>query len=239
MDKFNIESRQSIYFELSFVIAALWSADTMKRLDFQKALAERGLDFPRTSVEPREFKLLRTEPSPLQVKIASVGPRVSSISISSEKPQHTLEMFVKEAEAVCEAYYQLWLGQDFQILQCAAKIRHLYGCEDHAFKFLWEDRLGQKKEDFGFLGKRNVLGGGLRLVMPPLKDEAEPVQIEVKIESFFAESKKMFVETFLLWPRPRVIEAHRRFDVRLRMQSAEDYAAGEVCDFILRKKSGQ
>ncbi len=110
MDKFNIESRQSIYFELSFVIAALWSADTMKRLDFQKALAERGLDFPRTSVEPREFKLLRNEPSPLQVKIASVGPRVSSISISSEKPQHTLEMFVKEAEAVCEAYYQLWLG---------------------------------------------------------------------------------------------------------------------------------
>jgi len=239
MQKFNIESRQSIYFELSYVIAAVWSGDTMKRLDFQKVLAQSQLDFPRTSVGPHEFKLVRAEPSALQVKVTSVGPRVSSVSISSEKPQHSLDMFIKEAEAVCAAYRQVWLGRQCQVLQTNARIRHLYSCGDHAFKFLWEDRLGQNGQDFSYLGKRSVLGGGLRLVMPPLKNEAEPVQIEIKIESFFAESKKMFIETSFLWPKPRLLEEDEEFDVELRLQGVEKYATGEVCDFILRGQREQ
>lgn len=237
MQGFNRESRQSIYFDVSYVIASQWSSDTMKRLDFQKTLAQQRLDFPKTAVGPHDFTLVRTEQSPLQIKVASLGPRVSNISISSENPVHSLELFGKEAEAVCDAYRQTWLQGQCQILQCNARIRHLYSCNDHAFKYLWEDWLGQNPQDFHYLGKRPVLGGGLRLVMPPLKEETEPFQIEIKIESFFQESKKMFIETFFVWPKPRLLPPDVKFDPEFRLKRVEKYAAREVCDFVLRSET--
>lgn len=237
MQSFNRESRQSIYFGVDYVIASQWSSDTMKRLDFQKTLAKQQLDFPKTAVGPHDFVLVRAEQSPMQVKVASLGPRVSSVSISSERPVHSLELFSKEAEAVCDAYRQTWLQEQCQILRCNATIRHLYSCNDHAFKYLWEDRLGQNPQDFHYLGARPVLGGGLRLVMPPLKEDEEPLQIEIKIESFFRESKKMFIETSFVWPRPRLLPPDAKFDPGLRLKSVEKYATREVCDFILRTKT--
>lgn len=239
MEDLNRESRQSIYFDISYVIASQWSSEPMKRLDFQRALAERQLDFPQTGVGPHEFTLVRTEQSPLQVKVASSGPRVSTISISSKNPVHSLELFGKEAEAVCDAYRQTWLKQQCQILQCSARIQHLYSCQDHAFKYLWEDRLGQKPQDFRYLGKRPVLGGGLRLFMPPLKEDVEPVQIEIKIESFLREAQKMFVETFFVWPKPRLLAEGAHFDTEFRLGSVEKYATEEVCNFITRTGAEQ
>jgi len=237
MESFNRESRQSIYFEVSFVIASQWSSDTMQRLDFQKSLAQRQLDFPQTNVATHSFTLVRTEQSPLQVKTASLGPRVSNISISSKRPVDSLDMFSKEADAVCDAYRQTWLKQQCQILQCNARIQHLYSCQGHAFRYLWEQRLGQQPQDFSYLGKRPVLGGGLRLVMPPVKQDAEPVQVEIKIESFLPESGKMFIETFFVWPQPRLLRADDRFDPELRLKHVEEYAVNEVCDFLLQPET--
>lgn len=237
MQTFNRESQQSIYFGVGYVIASRWPSDAMKRLDFQRALAERQLDFPQTSGGAQDFTLVRTEQSPLQVKVASLGPRVSSISINSERPVYSLELFGKEAEAVCDAYRRTWLKEQCQILQCNATVRHLYSCEDHAFKYLWEDRLGQNPEDFGYLGRRPVLGGGLRLFMPPLKKDEEPVQIEIKIESFLREPKKILIETLFVWPQPRLLLPDVKFDPEFRLIRAENYAVGEVCDFLLRSKT--
>jgi len=233
MQQFNIDSRQSIYFDISYIMTFEWSSDVIKRLDFQRKLAVRQLDFPKTSVGPHDFTLVRIEPSPLQVRIAPSGPGVSSIQISSERPACGLDLFGKEADAVCEAYRETWLNEQTQILQVNARIRHLYSCQDHAFKYLWEDRLKQDVKDFQYLGSRPVLGGGLRLVMPPVKGDKEPVQIEVKVESFFQESKKMFVETFFVWPRPRLL-SEGGFDTEKRLGSVEEYAASKVCDFIMR-----
>jgi hypothetical protein len=238
MQNFNRESRQSIYFDIGYIIAREWVADTMKRLEFQKTLAEKQLDFPQTGAGLNDFTLARTEPSPLQVKVASLGPRVSSIFIGSENPACTLELFSKEAKAVCDAYRRTWLSEPCQILQCSARIRHLYSCQDHAFKYLWENRLGQTPQDFHYLGKP-VLGGGLRLVMPPLKEDTEPVQIEIKTESFFREPKKMFVETFFLWPGQRLLTENTDFDVEARLKSVEKYAIANVCDFITQSKTEQ
>lgn len=237
MQGFNRESRQSIYFGVGYVIASKWSSDAMKRLDFQKLLAEKQLDFPQTRVGVHDFTLVRVEQSPLQVKVASLGPQVSSISISSEKPVHSLDLFGKEAEAVCDSYRQTWLKEQCQILQSNARIRHLYSCQNHAFKYLWEDWLGQNPDDFHYLGKRPVLGGGMRLVMPPMKGDSEPVQIEVKVESFLRESKKMFIETFFVWPKPRLLPSETKFDPGFRLGRAESYAIGKVCDFVLRSKA--
>lgn len=239
MDGFNRESRQSIYFGVGYVIASQWPSDTMKRLDFQRALAQRQLDFPRTSVGVHDFTLIRAEQSPLQIKLASPGPRVSSISISSERPVHSLELFAKEAEAVCDAYRQTWLQGQCQILQCNARIQHLYSCQNHAFKYLWEDRLGQNPLDFHYLGTRPVLGGGLRLFIPPLKNDEEPLQIEIKTESFLRESKKMFIETFFVWPKPRLLPPDEKFNPEIRLKSVEEYATQQVCDFVLRSEMQQ
>jgi hypothetical protein len=206
----------------------------MKRLDFQKTLAEMQLDFPQTNVGPNSFTLVRTEQSHLQVKTASLGPRVSNISISSRRPAYSLDLFSKEADAVCQAYQQTALKQQCQILQASARIQHLYSCHDHAFKYLWEDRLAQEPQDFSYLGKRPVSGGGLRLVMPPTKDDPEPVQIEIKIESFFPEARKIFIDTFFVWPQPRLLAKDEKFDPESRLKRVEEYAVNEVCDFVLR-----
>jgi len=48
------------------------------------------------------------------------------------------------------------------------------------------------------------LGGGLRLVLPPLQDEADPVQIELKIESFLRDSSKLYLEVHSAWPRQSI-----------------------------------
>ena len=234
MEGFNRESRQSIYFEVAYVMANEWPSDTMQRLDFQRLLAEKQLDFPQTNAGTRNFTFVRTEPSALQVKAASLGPRVSNISISSKRPVHSLDLFSKEAEAACDAYRQMWLKQQCQILQTSARIQHLYSCQDHAFKYLWEERLGQQPEDFHYLGKRPVLGGGLRLVMPPTKEEAEPVQIEIKIESFFPEARKILIETSFVWPQPRLLAKNAKFDPEFRLKRVERYAVNEVCTFLLR-----
>ncbi|MHC4659955.1 MAG: hypothetical protein ACYS83_12405, partial [Planctomycetota bacterium] len=216
MESFNRESRQSIYFEVSYVIANEFPSDTMERLNFQQSLAERQLDFPQAAAGTHNFTLIRTEPSPLQVKAASLGPRVSNISTSSKRPIHRLELFSKEAEAVCDAYRQTWLKQQCQILQCSARIQHLYSCQGHAFKYLWEERLGQEPQDFSY------------------KEEAEPVQIEIKIESFFPELGKILIETFFVWPKPRLLAKNEKFDPELRLRGVEKYAINEVCDFLLQ-----
>jgi hypothetical protein len=236
MEGFNRESRQSIYFEVTYVLAHELPSDTMERLEFQKLLAQGQLDFPQTTATVSSFSLFRTEQSPLQVKMTSLGPRVSNISVSAKKPVDSLELFSKETEAVCDAYSQIWLKQPCQMLQCSARIQHLYSCREHAFKYLWEDRLGQDPEDFALLGKRPVLGGGLRLVMPPVKEDSEPAHIEIKIESFFPELAKIFIETSFVWPKPRLITESERFDPESRLELVEKYAADEVCDFLLRPR---
>jgi hypothetical protein len=234
MESLNRDSRQSIYFGVAYVLASPWPSDAIERLQFQKTLAEKKFDFPQTYAGSHDFTLVRTEPSALQIKTASLGPQVSSISISSERPVYSLELFGKEADAVCDSYRQIWLKKGCHILRCDATIRHLYSCKDHAFKYLWEQRLGQNPADFHYLGDRPVLGGGLRLVIPPLKNTGqEPVQIDIKIESFLRESKKMFIETVFGWPQPRALPPDAKFDPQIRLTTAYEYAVSKVLDFVL------
>ena len=237
MSSLNPHSLQSIYFSVNYIIALEWPSHAAKRLDFQKRLAEYKVDFDQSRVGQRDFVLVRTEPSHFMVKIASLGPRVSNISISSERPEHTLDNFTRESEAVCNAYQEVFLSQPCQILQCGVNIRHLYSCQEHAFKYLWETRLNQDPVDFAFLGKKPVLGGGLRLVIPPVMGETEPVQIEVKIESFFQESNKMFVETAFVWPQPRLLPIEKKFDSTIRLQRVEKYAKREVWEFLTKQET--
>jgi hypothetical protein len=238
MQDINRESRTSIYYGITYVLAMPWSGDKAAAVDFQKALLDNELDFSQTNIQPNLFTLLRREHSNLQVRLESLGPQVSSVQISSTKPEYELEMFVKEAKAVCRAYQQTWQQRDCQVINCNAKIQHLYSCRDHAFKYLWETRLAQEPDDFRCLGNRPVAGGGLRLVMPPYASAGqEPCSIEIRMESFLREPKKLFVETIFVWPRPRLLRKDENFDPKDRLETVEKYAAEEVWAFLVQRKS--
>jgi hypothetical protein len=232
----NIQSKQSIFFGVHFLLVGEWGTDSKRLLDFQKALLDEGLEFSETGTGPRSFVLTRKESSAFQVKIGSVGPQVSEIKIvTPERPSHVLDPFCKEAEAVCRAYIKVWAGMPCQVLRCDATIRHLYSCNCHAFKHLWEDRLGQQEDDLKYLGGRPVLGGGLRLVLPRVNQWKD--HVEVKIESFLGDPEKIFIETMFLWPDPFIVNTADGFNSTGRLKELEKYATHEVCDFLLKDKT--
>jgi hypothetical protein len=144
MEDLNPDSRQSIYFSVSYAVVTEWLSDKKKQLNFLKALLESQLDFSDIKSEAHSFTLLRKEQSSLQVRVASLGPQVSNILVKSDGPAYNLDLFAKEADAVYGAYRETYLKGECQVLQCDAIIRHLYSCSNHAFKYLWETRLGQK-----------------------------------------------------------------------------------------------
>jgi hypothetical protein len=235
----NRDSRRSINFGISYVLARAWGSDKALAVDFQKALLEGELDFAQANILPNMITLVRTEPSHLQIKLEGLGPQVSGLQVSSVNPQYELQMFTKEAAAACDAYQRTWLNQDCQIINSSARIQHLYSCREHAFQYLWEMRLGQSPGDFRSLGARPVAGGGLRLIMPPYpQDEPDPHSIEMRMESFLQEPRQLFVETVFTWPRPRLLARQERFDPEQRLETVQRYAVEQVWDFLTLKGQG-
>ena len=235
MSTFNLESRESIFFGIHFIVASNWVADHKRFLDFQGALLTEALEFSEVAVGQRSYTLTRKEPSSLQVKVGSVGPQVSDITvITPARPNHTLELFIKEVEAVCSAYLKVWAANTMQILQSDVTLRHLYSCDCHAFRYLWEERLGQQESDLRFLGGRKVLGGGLRLVLPRADQWKE--NVEIKVESYFGEPQKVFIETTFIWPEPYPIAKTDDFNAAKLLKTVEEYATGDVCRFLLKQE---
>ena len=147
-------------------------------------------------------------------------------------------MFARNAEAVTAAYQQTWPARQYQIIRSSATIRHLYSCHTHAFKYLWEMRLGQSPQDFQCLGQRPVAGGGLRLIMPPhAVGKQEPVSIEIRLESALAEPQKILIETTFTWPKPKVLQQDENFEPASQLSSLEEYAANQVWSFLTLDKN--
>jgi len=233
MDALNRESRTSVHFMVNYVLAGGPAPEQSRAVDFQKALLDNGLEFSQTNVRPRSFLLLRQEPSNLQVKLDCPAPQVSSIQVIANNPAYDVGMFARDALAVSDAYRQTWPAAQYQIIRAMAKISHLYSSREHAFKYLWETRLGQSAEDFKRLGPRPVAGGGLRLMIPPhAVGGEEPRSIELRIESFLREPRKLLVETAFTWPQPKVLAKDDAFDIPERLEALETYATNEVWNFV-------
>jgi hypothetical protein len=228
------ESKTTSHFSISFVLAGNWIPDPIRQIDFQKALLENGLEFSQSAAYKNGFQFRREPPSsPLQVALESPAPQIHNLKIMALNPNCDLDYFCREAEAITAAYQQTWPAEQFQILNTSARIDHLYSAQIHAFQYLWENRLGQSPEDFKALGGRPVSGGGLRLMMPPHSvGGQDPVTIEIRIESFLREPRKLLVETGFTWPKPRTVGKEDRFESRPFMEMVEHYAAGEVWNFI-------
>ncbi|MBE3134169.1 MAG: hypothetical protein IMZ55_11885, partial [Acidobacteria bacterium] len=160
-----------------------------------------------------------------------IGPQIGQLLLLAEFPQRPLDLFTKETRAVIEAYKETW-GVPKQFLSRDATIRCLYSCDNckHAFQFLWEQLLGQTGGKTAYLGKP-IWGGGLRFVMPPEeKEQPEPTQVEVKVESFLGDPEKLFVETQLSWPQPSQDDMFAKAEELLAR--VESYISQHVLTFL-------
>jgi hypothetical protein len=224
------DSRQIIHMGINFLMSPMPVIDMQSNLNFQQSLVIHGIDFTKVEFKEREIVVVREMPARLEVKVAAVGPpSVGQLLILAPHPGRDLTLFTKEAEAVVKAFDSTWPAKTRQIISSDATLRDLYETSaEHAFQELWEMRLRQPPDSLAVLG-RPVLGGGLRFVMPPQPDDPEPVQIEVKIESFLRDTKKIFVETQFAWPSP--MSPGAPFPVN-RLEQVNKYIEESVISFI-------
>ncbi len=238
MELINRESKTTVHLSVQYLLAGSWRPERARTVEFEKALLDNGLDFGQTQSRDNAFMLTRPQPSHLQVRIESPNPQVVSLLTLANNPQYECQMFGRDAEAVARSFLRTWPARQYQVLTVNCKIHHLYSATVHAFKYLWEERLGQAREDFRLLGNRPVAGGGLRLVMPPhAAAGGEPTSIQVRIESFLKEPKKIFIETAFSWPKPWMTDSEKGFDPTRYIEQTEQFAAEEVWNFLTRPEA--
>lgn len=231
-------TKQSLHYGVNFVIAPPPVLDGSNLRRFQDALASEGLEFTATNFGvPNGGGIYeRGAPTPLQLRVVIPAPQAPMVQllILAANPARPLEVFIEEAESITEAFLTTWGGRR-QVVARDCAVHHLYDvAAEHAFQYLWEQRVASPDLRLDAL-ERPVLGGGLRFVMPPTPGEDEPRQIEVKVESFLADSRKLYVDVTIAWPTPR--QPDMPFDPRAMMEQVESYATEQVVAFITGENS--
>ncbi|MFQ5611267.1 MAG: hypothetical protein ACE5H9_03950 [Anaerolineae bacterium] len=218
-----------LHIGINYVITPPPEINKGKLLSFQQAMIDTGIDFDNVENGSREIVLLKKTPS-LQIRvIAAPDAPVGQLLVVAPHPHRTPEDFGREAEAIVRAFHNTWRTPR-QILSCDSTIRYLYeASEEHAFKELWETRLGQSQDALAVFGRR-VLGGGIRFVMPPEIGEEVPTQIEVKIESFLRDTKKIFIEVEFKWPQPK--PPGTPFEPKRLIALVDNYIEDQVRSFM-------
>ncbi len=227
------ETRQTIHIGVNFVFAPAVVTDRAFGLSFQQALLKEAIEFDHAQFDDNGLTVVRKAPSNLTMRvIGAESAPVSQLLVVSAGIASLPGMFCQEADAVIRAFERIWPAPSRQILRCDVTIRDLFETsKDHAFRELWESRLRQPPEALAALG-RPVLGGGLRFVMPPQPDKPNDATIEVKIESFLQDSRKLFIEIQFVWPMPQNIAQGGLFDASNRIRQANRYMEDQVIAFI-------
>lgn len=222
------DSRTSIHFGVNFIFAPQPVLDQPHFLDFQGKLAsERILFTAATRPAPGVLILQRQVPS-LEVRILQPGPPLGQLTIVAAEPRRAIDEFVDESKSICESFAAAWPG-DLQIIQCDCTIRALYDvAADHAFKYLWEERLNCEESELSAFG-RAVHGGGLRFVLPAPDTDPGTPNIEIKIESFLADPRKLYVDVAMTWNNQALSPT---LDPEPLLRETERYATHEVHAFI-------
>lgn len=219
---------RTVHLGVGYVFSPQPVLDSGHVLDFQRELAAHGLEFSQAHQGAGALHLGR-EVRPIEVTVQQLGPAIGSLSVVAGAPWATIDEFVDDARIAFSAFSAVWSGQPLQILQRECTLRRLFDVtEDHAFKFLWEKRLrGNEAELDAF--RRPVLGGGLRFVIPPESPQTDEPNIDVRIESFFPDPTKLFVELQMRW---NVMQVSAAPDPDPIMREADRFLAEEVVNFI-------
>lgn len=223
------ETQRSLHLGVNFLIAPIvLTIDTPHDLDLRRFLSDNQIEFARTERVNQGLRLFNQRPEPLEVLVKQAGPQVGQLLILAPQPTQPVESFIQQSEAVCRGFQNVWQHPQAQIINRDACIRYLYQSRgEHAFRFLWEERLRQNPNDIRLLG-RPVLGGGLRFVMPP--DPNNRTQVEIKIESFLQNSQMLFVELQFAWPGSVTLE--EGFQPRDMLTAVQNYCQTNLIPFI-------
>lgn len=226
-----LDTRQTIHKGIGFVFTSFVGIEKKANLTFQHALLERGLDLNTTQYGEGRLVIVCEKPAVLEIRIETPGPGLGQLAIIGPHGTHHGDMFEREAEAVVQAFNDTWYEASRQILSAEVTLRDLFESSyEHAFQELWMYRLNQPEDALSALG-RPVLGGGIRFVMPPLEGDQPPCNIDVRIESYLRDTKKIFVETQFGWPVPTASGAP--MDAPEKLAIADDYVDKNVIPFIL------
>jgi hypothetical protein len=225
-------SRRLIHIGLNFIIVPPPQITRQTYLLFQQAVVSQGLEYQNSEFPGNQIILVRTVPSPFQISVGTPDKQVGQVLIVAPELVTPIDTFIDETKAALAAFEDVWPTQHRQIIHGDATIRELYETtSEHAFQELWENRLGQSTQTLAAFGKP-LLGGGLRFVMAPTSEEIDPVQIEVKIESWLRDSSKIFVETQFAWNSPST-----QFQAAERLTEMNKYIESKVRSFITGENS--
>jgi hypothetical protein len=204
-------------------------------------MAEEQIDFGQVNRMGHQAVFVRQQPSTFQVQIGPVTPgapvgqllMISSIDTAESTAAAVIseKIFCEAGDTVIDVLREVW-PETQQILSRDAAVRVLLDSgRDHAFQYLWMERFGQPEEHLSVFN-RGVMGGGLRLVLGPAVGEEHPKQLEVKVESFLAEPRQLWVETQIRWLKPI---APADMTASRLVKEAVRLSTHEVLDFINKK----
>jgi hypothetical protein len=205
---------RTIHIGVNFVLAP--PPDLALYLDFQKRLAEEKIGFDQVNKTETQIVFIRQQAARLQVQLGGgIGPQQQLgqlLIVAATDPQSSAveagisrDQFVVEAEIICDIFREVWPERGQTVSRDSAVQMLLDSGADHAFQFLWEERLGQPQGSLGVF-ERPVLGGGLRLVMPAQPELEDPNMLEVKVESFLRNPRLVYVDATIRWPKPQPAE---------------------------------
>lgn len=222
-------SQRPLHYGVNFLIApCALPLDTNHQQDFIRFLSDNQIEFARTEKSGQIMKFLAHQSEPLEVVVKQAGPQVSQLLVLAPQPTQPMETIVQQCELICRGFQSVWSLGHAQIINRDACIRYLYQSKgEHAFKYIWEDRLKQDPKDMKKLN-RPVLGGGLRFVMPP--NETNKTQAQIKIESFLNDSRMLFVELQFAWPYSATLEDG--FKPGEMLTEMQQYCTDNVVPFI-------
>jgi hypothetical protein len=222
------DTKQGFHFGTNFLFAPAPGYEPGALLQFQQTLGQSStVVFDQTQRTPTGMVFVRQGP-PLHVTVGLVGPGIGQLLIAAPQPNRPLMSFIEDAEIVVSAYRRVWPGP-IQVVRRDCTLRYLYAVrEGHAMQFLWERRLHQTEDALSALG-RPVLGGGLRLVMPPRHDVADDAGVEVKIESFLSDSRQLFLDCQFIWETPAAPGAEP--DPRPLIEAVDTFIDGPLTQF--------
>lgn len=224
------DSRVPIHMGINFVITPKPRISAQTNLKFQQSLIEHGIDFVNVSFQEHEIAVQRQTPTPLLIRVlAAQDPGIGQLIIIAPQTGSGPELFAKEAEAVVAAFQSTWSTKR-QIVASDVTFRDLHEASaKHAFQELWEELLNQPRDALKTLGW-SIHGGGVRFVVPPKLDDPEPVEIQLRIESFLQDPKKLWVETIFKWVQP--MPPGTPLDPKSRLTQVDKYIEGSVIPFI-------
>ena len=92
-------------------------------------------------------------------------------------------------------------------------------------------RIGRLKQPEDALSafERPIRGGGLRFILDPKVGDPNPIRIEVKIESFIDNTKKIFIETLFFYFQP---PQGSEFNITQRINETDQYVTNQVYNFF-------